>query len=155
MKSNHHIWFSLCEHSTGVYCLLLLLHTGDNILTAVSVAKSCGMVGADEKVIFVTATPHTANSLPTIKFTPGEETSSSPLISTQISNGVCVFAKLIFFSINICQHMSFWEFLWLLFLFCLLFLNQHQHDHIYHFALNGKSFAALCDYFPNYLPKVT
>ncbi|XP_008316832.1 polyamine-transporting ATPase 13A2 isoform X2 [Cynoglossus semilaevis] len=94
-----------------------IMVTGDNILTAVSVAKSCGMVGADEKVIFVTATPHTANSLPTIKFTPGEETSSSPLISTQISNG-------------------------------------HQHDHIYHFALNGKSFAALCDYFPNYLPKV-
>uniref|UniRef100_A0A3B3B8U0 ATPase cation transporting 13A2 n=1 Tax=Oryzias melastigma TaxID=30732 RepID=A0A3B3B8U0_ORYME len=49
----------------------------DNVLTAVNVAKSCGMVGADEK---------------------GGST--------------------------------------------------------HHFAINGKSFAALCDYFPEYLPKV-
>uniref|UniRef100_A0A8C4H0R2 ATPase cation transporting 13A2 n=1 Tax=Dicentrarchus labrax TaxID=13489 RepID=A0A8C4H0R2_DICLA len=43
--------------------------TGDNILTAVNVAKSCGMVGSDEKVIFVNATPHTAQSMPTLRFT--------------------------------------------------------------------------------------
>uniref|UniRef100_A0A672IC50 P-type ATPase A domain-containing protein n=1 Tax=Salarias fasciatus TaxID=181472 RepID=A0A672IC50_SALFA len=42
--------------------------TGDNILTAVSVAKSCGMVAPEEKVIYVIANPHTARSMPTLKF---------------------------------------------------------------------------------------
>uniref|UniRef100_A0A4W6BTW5 ATPase cation transporting 13A2 n=1 Tax=Lates calcarifer TaxID=8187 RepID=A0A4W6BTW5_LATCA len=49
-------------------CLRTVMVTGDNILTAVNVAKSCGMVGSDEKVIFVTATPHTARSMPTLRF---------------------------------------------------------------------------------------
>lgn len=31
------------------------------------------MVGSDEKVIFVTATPHTAQSMPTLKFSLEEE----------------------------------------------------------------------------------
>lgn len=42
--------------------------SGDNVLTAVNVAKSCAMVGSDEKVIFVNATPQTAQSAPTLKF---------------------------------------------------------------------------------------
>lgn len=48
--------------------LVFVLHTGDNILTAVNVAKSCGMVGSDEKVIFVNATPPTAQSMATLRF---------------------------------------------------------------------------------------
>lgn len=41
---------------------------GDNILTAVNVAKSCGMVGCHERVIFVNAAPHTASSVPSLTF---------------------------------------------------------------------------------------
>uniref|UniRef100_A0AAQ5ZT40 Cation-transporting P-type ATPase N-terminal domain-containing protein n=1 Tax=Amphiprion ocellaris TaxID=80972 RepID=A0AAQ5ZT40_AMPOC len=60
--------------SAKVINILRLAHirtvmvTGDNVLTAVNVAKSCGMVGSDEKVIFVTATPHTAQSMPSLRF---------------------------------------------------------------------------------------
>lgn len=50
----------------------VFLHIGDNILTAVNVAKSCGMVGSDDRVIFVHATPHTAQSTPTLRFHLGE-----------------------------------------------------------------------------------
>lgn len=56
---------------------------GDNILTAVNVAKSCGMVGSDEKVIFVNATPHTTQSMPTLKFS-FEDTQGSVEVITQV-----------------------------------------------------------------------
>ena len=56
------------QHQCLVKSTFVCLHIGDNILTAVNVAKSCGMVGSDEKVIFVNATPHTAQSMPTLRF---------------------------------------------------------------------------------------
>ncbi|XP_024860631.1 polyamine-transporting ATPase 13A2-like isoform X2 [Kryptolebias marmoratus] len=86
--------------------------TGDNILTAVNVAKSCMMVGCDEKVIFVTATPRTAQSLPTLRFSLEDEGAQS---STDVMN---------------------------------------QGGSGYHLAIDGKSFAAVCDHFPDDLPKV-
>ncbi|XP_037333854.2 cation-transporting ATPase 13A2 isoform X1 [Pungitius pungitius] len=91
--------------------------TGDNILTAVSVAKTCGMVGDDEKVIFVNATPHTARSMPTLKFSLEEDRATTGQTSTVLQS-----------------------------------LYQSGFD--YHLAINGKSFAALCNHFPEYLPKV-
>ncbi|XP_047459083.1 cation-transporting ATPase 13A2 isoform X2 [Mugil cephalus] len=93
--------------------------TGDNILTAVNVAKTCGMVESDEKVIFVTATPHTAHSLPTLRFTVED---GQP-IATQNSTEVIT-------------------------------QGLYQSGFGYHLAINGKSFAALCDCFPEHLPKV-
>jgi len=36
-------------------CLLICLSSGDNILTAVSVARQCGLVPADDKLVFVNA----------------------------------------------------------------------------------------------------
>ncbi|TKS77174.1 Cation-transporting ATPase 13A2 [Collichthys lucidus] len=96
-----------------------IMVTGDNILTAVNVAKSCGMVGSDEKVIFVNATPHTAQSTPTLTFNLEEggniDTHSSVEVITQ---------------------------------------GLYQGGFSYHLAISGKSFAALCDHFPEYLPKV-
>ncbi|XP_060931280.1 cation-transporting ATPase 13A2 isoform X2 [Limanda limanda] len=93
--------------------------TGDNILTAVNVAKSCRMVGSDERVIFVNATPLTAQSMPTLKFTLEEDVTTVSEISVEINT-------------------------W----------GLHQGGSGYHLAINGKSFAALRDHFPEYLPKV-
>ncbi|KAF6721875.1 putative cation-transporting ATPase 13A2 [Oryzias melastigma] len=93
--------------------------TGDNVLTAVNVAKSCGMVGADEKVIFVTANPNSAQSAPTLKFSLEEQVAAA---APHPADG---FSQ-----------------------------NLYQGGSTHHFAINGKSFAALCDYFPEYLPKV-
>ncbi|XP_028309630.1 polyamine-transporting ATPase 13A2 [Gouania willdenowi] len=88
--------------------------TGDNILTAVNVAKSCRMLGAEEKVIFVIATPHTAESRPTLRFSLEDGGGSAEVIT---------------------EH-------------------QYQGASGYHLAISGKSFAALCDHFPEDVPKV-
>ncbi|XP_031724671.1 polyamine-transporting ATPase 13A2 isoform X2 [Anarrhichthys ocellatus] len=97
--------------------VFVLLHIGDNILTAVNVAKSCGMVGVDEKVIFVNATPHTAQSMPTLNFSLEE--GGAPDAQTSIVTR-----------------------------------SLYQSGFDLHLAINGKSFAALCNHFPEYLPKV-
>uniref|UniRef100_A0A3Q3X418 Cation-transporting P-type ATPase N-terminal domain-containing protein n=1 Tax=Mola mola TaxID=94237 RepID=A0A3Q3X418_MOLML len=99
--------------------LRCIMITGDNILTAVNVAKSCGMVESHEKVIFVNAAPQTAQSMPTLKFSleDNEATgaqSSMEVITQGLDQGHCSF----------------------------------------HLAISGKSFATLCDHFPEYLPKV-
>nr|XP_020468149.1 probable cation-transporting ATPase 13A2 isoform X2 [Monopterus albus]XP_020468150.1 probable cation-transporting ATPase 13A2 isoform X2 [Monopterus albus] len=93
--------------------------TGDNILTAVNVAKSCGMMCGDEKVIFVTATPNTTESVPTLRFSLEDGTANG----TQSCSDVVT-------------------------------LGLYQGGFGYHLAINGKSFAALCEHFPDYLPKV-
>ncbi|XP_077941289.1 polyamine-transporting ATPase 13A2 isoform X1 [Gasterosteus aculeatus] len=109
--------------SAGVINVLRLANlrsamvTGDNILTAVNVAKTCGMVGVDEKVIFVNATPPTAQSMPTLEFSlEGDRaTAGQTAIVPQ---------------------------------------RLYQNGFDYHLAINGKSFAALCNHFPECLPKV-
>lgn len=64
--------------------LKVFLTLGDNVLTAVNVAKTCGMVGSDEKVIFITATPHTAQSMPTLRFSLEEDTALSGQSSVEV-----------------------------------------------------------------------
>uniref|UniRef100_A0A8C2G8W0 ATPase cation transporting 13A2 n=1 Tax=Cyprinus carpio TaxID=7962 RepID=A0A8C2G8W0_CYPCA len=89
--------------------------TGDNILTAVNVARACGMVLSHEKVIFVHASPPTASSVASLQFHQGDgavaTTDTQDTIDISSSAG-------------------------------------------YHLAINGMSFAALCDHFPEYLPKI-
>uniref|UniRef100_A0A8C9WSR7 ATPase cation transporting 13A2 n=1 Tax=Sander lucioperca TaxID=283035 RepID=A0A8C9WSR7_SANLU len=112
--------------SAQVINMLRLAHlrtvmvTGDNILTAVNVAKSCGMVGFDDKVIFVNATPHTAHQLLFIHESGGRRSILAAVINT----------------------------------FLVSSQGLYQSGFDYHLAINGKSFAALCDHFPEYLPKV-
>ncbi|XP_026187758.1 polyamine-transporting ATPase 13A2 [Mastacembelus armatus] len=94
-----------------------VMATGDNILTAVNVAKSCGMILSKEKVIFVNATPHTDESRPTLMFSLEDEEASGTQ-SSIITQGL------------------------------------YQSGFDYHLAIEGKSFASLCEHFPEYLPKV-
>ncbi|XP_012717411.2 cation-transporting ATPase 13A2 isoform X1 [Fundulus heteroclitus] len=111
--------------SPEVINILTLAHvrsvmvTGDNILTAVNVAKSCGMVRSDEKVIFVIATPHTAEAMPSLRFSEEDVGASAGRSPRDVMNQ-----------------------------------GLYQAGSSYHLAINGKSFAALCDHFPEYLPKV-
>uniref|UniRef100_A0A674P855 ATPase cation transporting 13A2 n=1 Tax=Takifugu rubripes TaxID=31033 RepID=A0A674P855_TAKRU len=46
-----------------------------------------------------------------------------------------------------------WEFLLLLLIFPFSSQGLYQSGFSYHMAISGKSFAALCDHFPEYLPK--
>ncbi|XP_061456915.1 polyamine-transporting ATPase 13A2 isoform X2 [Rhineura floridana] len=93
--------------------------TGDNMLTAVNVAKSCRMVNAKEKVLFVNAAPPRGCDEPAIlTFIPSEHHLEQSEASYQRESG---------------------------------FLEQH---HPYHFAVNGQSFAVICEHFPELLPKI-
>uniref|UniRef100_A0A8C9TXN1 ATPase cation transporting 13A2 n=1 Tax=Scleropages formosus TaxID=113540 RepID=A0A8C9TXN1_SCLFO len=52
--------------------LRTVMVTGDNILTAVNVARTCGMMQSEERVIYVHATPPGNHSQPTLRFHLGE-----------------------------------------------------------------------------------
>ncbi|XP_027026323.2 cation-transporting ATPase 13A2 isoform X1 [Tachysurus fulvidraco] len=95
--------------------------TGDNILTALNVARACGMMSSHEQVVFVHASPPTANSMAVLRFHQGD--GSPAVVSTQET-------------MNILEQ------------------GLYQNSIKYQLAINGKSFAALCDYFPEQLPKV-
>ncbi|CAH2318429.1 cation-transporting ATPase 13A2 isoform X2 [Pelobates cultripes] len=93
--------------------------TGDNMLTAVNVAKSCHMVESTEKVYFVNVSPPLYSSAATLKFIPSElSPGEDPREGLYQQGGT--------------------------------FLNKEP----FCFAINGKSFAALTDYFPDLLPKI-
>ncbi|NXA26080.1 AT132 ATPase, partial [Ibidorhyncha struthersii] len=93
--------------------------TGDNMLTAVNVAKSCRMVEPKERVIFVNASPPSHDKPAALKFilaehSQGEEQpEASPQATFWGGGGPC------------------------------------------HLALNGKSFAVVCEHFADLLPKVS
>lgn len=93
--------------------------TGDNMLTAVNVAKSCHLVEVTEKVFFVNASPPTYNSSATLRFIPSE-----PTVGEENGEGLYQQGGAFLDRVPFC------------------------------FAMNGKSFAALTDYFPEMLPKV-
>ncbi|OCT80712.1 hypothetical protein XELAEV_18027526mg [Xenopus laevis] len=101
--------------------------TGDNMLTAISVARDCGMILPQEKVIVAEALPpkdgrvatinwHYADSLPR----SGLNTIDSEDIPVKVVNDS---------------------------------LEDNQMDN-YHFAMNGKSFGVILEHFPDLVPKL-
>ncbi|KAL2103581.1 hypothetical protein ACEWY4_000449 [Coilia grayii] len=101
--------------------LRTVMATGDNILTAVNVARGCGMVASNERVIFVHASPPTGHSPAVLKFHLGEEWTQAAVSPDEID---------------------------------VISQGLYQSGVTYHLAVNGKSFSALCDFFPEYLSKV-
>ncbi|KAL7976184.1 hypothetical protein Chor_008281 [Crotalus horridus] len=99
--------------SAGIQTVMV---TGDNMLTAVNVARSCQMLEAQERVVFVNAVPPSHGKPAALTFTPSNVSSEQ---------------------------------------------GAHQQDGDFQeqqpssFALNGKSFAVLCECFPALLPKGT
>nr|XP_013798354.1 PREDICTED: probable cation-transporting ATPase 13A2 isoform X2 [Apteryx mantelli mantelli] len=93
--------------------------TGDNMLTAVNVAKSCRMVEPKERVIFVSASPPTHDKPAALKFILAEHSQGEEQPE------------------GLYQQDSY-------------FLQRQPC----HFALNGKSFAVVCEHFTDLLPKI-
>ncbi|OCT73393.1 hypothetical protein XELAEV_18036370mg [Xenopus laevis] len=93
--------------------------TGDNMLTAVNVARSCHIVEATERVFFASASPPSLNKAASVKFIPAEAATPEETQETLYQQGGS-------------------------------FLDKGP----YCFAMNGKSFSALCDHFPQLLPKI-
>uniref|UniRef100_A0A3P8PBS3 Polyamine-transporting ATPase 13A3 n=1 Tax=Astatotilapia calliptera TaxID=8154 RepID=A0A3P8PBS3_ASTCA len=107
--------------TAGVLCELqranirTLMVTGDNMLTAISVARDCGMVRPCEKVII-------ADAGPPKDFQPASITWHYTENQAQASSSLDVD--------------------------CLLFLS------LYHFAVSGKAFAVIIEYFPQLVKKL-
>ncbi|XP_053865396.1 polyamine-transporting ATPase 13A2 isoform X2 [Malaclemys terrapin pileata] len=93
--------------------------TGDNMLTAVNVAKSCRMVELKERVVFVNASPPSHNKPAALRFILSDDPQGQEQPQGLYQQDGC-------------------------------FLEQQPC----HLALNGKSFAVVCEHFPHLLPRI-
>ncbi|XP_042699786.1 polyamine-transporting ATPase 13A3 isoform X1 [Chrysemys picta bellii] len=103
--------------------------TGDNMLTAISVARDCGMILPQDKVIIAEALPPKDGRVARINWhyadTLTKCTNSSPAINSQD-----IPIKLVHESLEDLQLTK------------------------YHFAMNGKSFAVILEHFQDLVPKL-
>ncbi|XP_029381134.1 probable cation-transporting ATPase 13A3 isoform X2 [Echeneis naucrates] len=104
-----------------------LMVTGDNMLTAISVARDCGMVLAFEKVIIADAAPPKDLQPASITWqyteNPTETVKDSQTVEINVEEGMC---------------------------------NEQQppQEQSYHFAMSGRAFAVITEYFPQLIPKL-
>jgi len=54
-------------------CIRTVMVTGDNVMTALSVARDCHMIGYSEKVVMVTALPPSGASPARVEWTHTED----------------------------------------------------------------------------------
>lgn len=111
--------------------------TGDNILTAIHVARQCGMIGHSEVVVEVNVTPPTRDNETKVTYTLNQavnagsrQPSPSHEFSGKLQNQEEVALTLDDFQ------------------------SGNSKGSTYHFALDGKTFQALRDYIPHLIPKI-
>uniref|UniRef100_A0A3P9NLQ9 Polyamine-transporting ATPase 13A3 n=1 Tax=Poecilia reticulata TaxID=8081 RepID=A0A3P9NLQ9_POERE len=101
-----------------------LMVTGDNMLTAISVARDCGMVRPHENVIVVDAAPPGDSCPPCITWryveNPAQTARDDQVINPQISTSLPILVE----------------------------------EEMYHFALNGRAFAVITEHFPQLIQKL-
>nr|XP_046263347.1 polyamine-transporting ATPase 13A3-like isoform X2 [Scatophagus argus] len=120
------------KETAGVLCELrqanirTVMVTGDNMLTAISVARDCGMVRAHEKVIIVDAEPPK-------DFLPASITWCYTENTQAIKDNQMV-------EINMEEEEA-----------CDKQVQQEQN---YHFAVSGKAFAVITEHFPQLVQKL-
>lgn len=124
------------------------------------------MVTSHEKVIFVHASPPTGHSPALLKFHMGEggvDAATSHQEAMETLSQVCKLHWPAWPGLTALLHPLHWGLtrMWLMSTIYVgsasLFLvsqGLYQAGVSYHLAVNGKSFSALCDFFPEYLPKV-
>ncbi|XP_071349000.1 polyamine-transporting ATPase 13A3-like isoform X2 [Trachinotus anak] len=104
-----------------------LMVTGDNMLTAISVARDCGMVRARERVIIADAVPPKDLQSASITWHYTE----NPAQAVKDNQTV---------EINLEEGMN----------------DKHQtlQEQSYHFAVSGRAFAVITEHFPQLVPKL-
>ncbi|XP_068427456.1 polyamine-transporting ATPase 13A3-like isoform X2 [Clinocottus analis] len=104
-----------------------LMVTGDNMLTAISVARDCGMVRAHEKVIIADAVPpkdfHPASITWHYTENPAQTNTDNETVEVNLEHGV---------------HDK----------------SVTQQEPSYHFAVTGRAFAVITEYFPHLVQKL-
>ncbi|XP_059498532.1 polyamine-transporting ATPase 13A3-like [Stegostoma tigrinum] len=112
-------------------CIRTVMVTGDNMLTAVSVARECGMIPLNGKVIVTEALPPKDGQSATINWQYAEDPS---LWKKPVANETK--------DIHINMESDSLK-------------DRPQPPEIsYHFAMSGKSFAVIAEHFPDLLPKL-
>ncbi|XP_041034738.1 probable cation-transporting ATPase 13A3 isoform X1 [Carcharodon carcharias] len=112
-------------------CIRTVMVTGDNMLTAVSVARECGMIPPHGKVIVTEASPPKDGQAATIHWQHAEDPSSwRKHVGTDTKD----------VRINV-EDGSLKE-------------RPQSPEISYHFAMSGKSFAVITEHFPDLLPKL-
>ncbi|XP_043933277.1 polyamine-transporting ATPase 13A3-like [Protopterus annectens] len=113
-------------------CIRSVMVTGDNMLTAVSVARECGMIPPQGKVIITEALPPKEGQPATIHWQYTDEVAPSEVIETADRNED-VKLKI---EDNVYQEVP------------------QEQETSYHFAMSGKSFSVVFEHFPDLLPKL-
>ncbi|GCC19852.1 hypothetical protein chiPu_0018575 [Chiloscyllium punctatum] len=112
-------------------CIRAVMVTGDNMLTAVSVARECGMIPPNGKVIVTEALPPKDGQSATIHWQYAEDPSVWKKPVTNETKD---------FHINI-ENDRLKE-------------GPQSAEISYHFAMSGKSFSVIAEHFPDLLPKL-
>ncbi|XP_070810736.1 polyamine-transporting ATPase 13A3-like [Pituophis catenifer annectens] len=107
--------------------------TGDNLLTAISVGRECGMIPAKGKVVLTEALPPRDGQPATIHWQHADEL---PTVEAGLSKGPPEMKLLVEEAEPPAAA------------------HPAIPDISYHFAMGGKSFAVLLDHFPDLLPKL-
>ncbi|XP_028988341.1 polyamine-transporting ATPase 13A3-like [Betta splendens] len=104
-----------------------LMVTGDNMLTAISVARDCGMIRAHEKVIIADAAAPKESCPASISWqyteTPAAAVRDSQIVDINLGDKT-------------------------------LDSLQDQQDQSFHFAVNGRAFAVITEHFPHLIQKL-
>ncbi|GAA6222587.1 probable cation-transporting ATPase 13A3 isoform X1 [Lates japonicus] len=121
------------QETAGVLCELrqanirTLMVTGDNMLTAISVARDCGMVRAHEKVIIADAVPPKDFQSASITWhyteNPAQTVKDNQTVEINLEEGM--YDK-----------------------------QQTLQEQSYHFAVSGRAFAVITEYFPHLVQKL-
>ncbi|XP_030042788.1 probable cation-transporting ATPase 13A3 [Microcaecilia unicolor] len=112
-------------------CIRTLMVTGDNMLTAVAVARECGMIPPQGKIIITEALPPKDGQPATIHWQYADELPNSRVIPTHKEEVRVLLEK-----------------------DEILPVRQNVPETVYHFAMSGKSFAVISEHFPELLPKL-
>ncbi|XP_078615049.1 polyamine-transporting ATPase 13A3-like isoform X2 [Branchiostoma floridae x Branchiostoma japonicum] len=116
--------------------------TGDNMLTAVSVARNCRMVLSNDTVILVTANPPEEGQPAHITWTYSEHPTEDSVVQGQgqqpgkWDSGADMSEPLVEYD------MSYQN------------IQIEEPEGTYHFAVSGKSFAVIRNHFPDLIPKM-
>ncbi|KAM3876404.1 polyamine-transporting ATPase 13A3 [Diretmus argenteus] len=99
--------------------------TGDNMLTAISVARDCGMIPPQDTVIIADALPPRDGQSAKITWRYADKPSKTPRLE-----------EVAISLVDVCH------------------VDEPKTREQYHFAMNGKSFAVIAEHFPDMLQKL-
>lgn len=136
---------------------MLFLLLGDNMLTALSVARDCGMVGENQKIILVQAFPGTTGKNdPWLEYMYTEDPQDHHQKSTVRKSLSLSLSSYHIMSLFSWFDMEiYWK--WNAFFFPqkeTKIAMPDSTDSNYHFALDGRSWAIIRKHFPLTLQKV-